>query len=507
MSHVAEQKTIAKNTVFLYIRMIVVMAVSLYTSRIVLDRLGVEDYGIYNIAGSVVVSFTFVKSSMASAIRRFLSYEKGLTGNCSSMFSMGVNVQITIIIALLIILETIGLFFFTDVLKIPEARREVALIVYHLSVATFCVNLIRMPYDALIVSNEKMSVYAYISIIEVIMKLMIAFALTISVIDHLILYATLTLLVTIIINVILVVYCRRRMMDDCQYKFVWDKEKFKEFFSFSFWNLIGGIAGVGSKEGPNYFINYFLGVKVNAAMGVAKQVSHTIYNFSHNFQSAFNPQIVKSYASGEKDYMFSLIFRTAKLSFFLMYVMLVPVVFCINDILNIWLTVVPEYTNIFCVCFLIAELVSAVASPFWMSAHAVGNIKKYQLSICLFNLSVVPVSWFVLWMRWEPYWIFVIQIFINAGIFVYRINYLVNKIGFPAAKFYSKVLFRLFVVIPLLTLPVIFCISRLLTGLTNVLVTGSLSIILIGIVFVLVGLDKNERGIALSYIKNKVKKS
>lgn len=505
MSHVVEQKTIAKNTVFLYFRMFVVMAVSLYTSRIVLDRLGVEDYGIYNIAGSVVVSFTFVKSSMASAIRRFLSYEKGLIGNCSSMFSMGVNVQITIIIALLLILETIGLFFFIDVLKIPETRRDVALIVYHLSVATFCVNLIRMPYDALIVSNEKMSVYAYISIIEVIMKLMIAFALTISIIDHLILYATLTLFVTIIINLILVVYCRRRMRDDCKYKFVWDKGKFKEFFSFSFWNLIGGIAGVGSKEGPNYFINFFLGVKVNAAMGVAKQVSHTIYNFSHNFQSAFNPQIVKSYASGEKDYMFSLIFRTAKLSFFLMYVMLVPVVFCINDILNIWLTVVPEYTNIFCVCFLIAELVSAVASPFWMSAHAVGNIKKYQLSICLFNLSVLPVSWFVLWMGWEPYWIFIFQIFINIGILIYRIHYLHGKVDFPSKKFYNDVILRIFVYIPVITIPVIFVLSQLFNGIVNILVTGITSVVLVFVSFVYIALSDSEREWALSLIKSKIR--
>lgn len=506
MGHAKEQKTIAKNTVFLYIRMFVVMAVSLYTSRIVLDRLGVEDYGIYNIAGSVVVSLAFVKSSLASAIRRFLSFEKGQKGNCSSMFSMGVNVQVTIIVVLFLVLETLGLYFFKNVLKIPDYRQDAALIVYHLSVITFCVNLIRMPYDALIVSNEKMSVYAYISILEVLMKLMIAFLLSISLVDHLILYASLILLVDILINLVLVVYCRVKMKEDCHYRFVWDKEQFKEFFAFSFWNLVGGLAGVGSKEGPNYFINYYLGVKVNAAMGIAKQVSHTIYNFSHNFQSAFNPQIVKSYASGEKDYMFSLIFRTSKLSFFLMYVMLVPVAFCINDILNIWLTVVPEYADVFCICFLVAELISAVASPFWMSAHAVGNIKKYQLSICLFNLSVIPVSWFVLGMGWEPYWIFVFQIFINIGIMIYRIQYLNDKVDFPYRDFYSNVLFKLFVVIPLITLPVVFFASRLFSGLVNVLFTGSVSVPLICIVFICVGLSKNEREWALSLIKNKIKR-
>ena len=316
MNHAQEQKNIAKNTIFLYVRMIVVMSVSLYTSRIVLDKLGINDYGIYNIAGSVVVSLAFVKSSLASAIRRFLSYSKGKSGDCSSMFSMGMNVQIVLMFILFVILETFGLYFFSYVLNIPQERKIAAVVVYHLSAITFCVNLIRVPYDALIVSNEKMSVYAYISILEVAMKMLVAFVLTISICDHLILYATLILLVDIVINLAVYYYCKRKMPNDCHYKFTWEKERFKEFFSFSFWNLVGGLASIGSKEGPNYFLNVFLGVRVNAAMGVAKQISNMVYHFSSNFQSAFNPQIVKSYAADDRKYLFSLIFRTSKLSFF-----------------------------------------------------------------------------------------------------------------------------------------------------------------------------------------------
>ena len=502
-NHTQEQKTIAKNTVFLYIRMFVVMAVSLYTSRIVLDKLGVEDYGIYNIAGSVVVSLAFVKSSLASAIRRFLSYEKGESGNCSLMFSMGMNVQIVLMIILFLLLETIGFYFFVNVLNIPDDRRNAANIVFHLSALTFCVNLVRVPYDALIVSNEKMKVYAYISILEVMMKLGVAFALIIAIIDHLVLYASLILLVAVFINITLIVYSKKMMSEDCKYKFVWDKKQFADFFAFSFWNLVGGLAGVGSKEGPNYFINYFLGVRVNAAMGIAKQVSHMVYNFSHNFQSAFNPQIVKSYAAGEKDYMFSLIFRTAKLSFFLMYAMLVPILFCINDILDVWLTVVPEYTQVFCICFLISELINAVSSPFWMASHAVGNIKSYQLHISIFSLLVVPFTWIILVMGMEPFWIFVFQIFVNIGILIYRIHYLQGKVEFPSKKFYKEVILRIFVYIPVITIPIIFVLSQLYNGIVNIIVTGITSEVLVFVSFVYIGLSDSEREWAFSLIKNK----
>jgi O-antigen/teichoic acid export membrane protein len=482
------------------------MAVALYTSRVVLDKLGVEDYGIYNIAGSVVVSLAFVRNSLASAIRRFLSYEKAQSGNCSSMFSMGMNVQLVIMIASCLLLETIGLYFFTNVLKIPEERQYVAAIVYHISVITFCANLIKVPFDALIISNEKMSVYAYISILEVVMKLVIVYALTVTAFDRLVLYASLILLVDLLIIATLAFYCKRCMREDCQYIFIWDRKKFKEFFAFSFWNLVGGLAGVGSKEGPNYFINYFLGVRVNAAMGVAKQVSNMVYHFSANFQSAFNPQIVKSYAAGEKDYMVSLIFRTAKLSFFLMFVMTVPIILCIDDILNVWLTVVPEYTQVFCVCFLLAELISAVSSPFWMAAHAIGNIRNYQLSICGFNLSVIPVSWLVLNMGWNPYWIFIYLIVINACILIYRLGYLKNKMGFPAKRFLSEVLLRLFVIIPVLTIPILLFFSQLFNGISKILIIGTLSVVSISVCFLYFGLSSNEREWVFSIIRKKVGK-
>lgn len=506
MSHAAEQKIIAKNTVFLYIRMFVVMAVSLYTSRVVLDKLGVEDFGIYNIAGSVVVSLAFVKNSLSSAIRRFLSFEKGRKGSCSPMFSMGMNVQIVILVVSLIFLETIGLYFFTNVLNIPPERKTAATIVYHISVITFCVNLLRVPFDALIVSNEKMSVYAYISILEVVMKLVIVYALTVTVIDHLILYASLILLVDILINLILAVYCKAKMHEDCHYKFVWDKNQFKEFFAFSFWNLVGGLAGVGSKEGPNYFINYYLGVTVNAAMGVAKQVSNMVYQFSANFQSAFNPQIVKSYASGETDYMFSLIFRTSKLSFFLIYVLLVPLAFCLEDVLTLWLTVVPDYTQSFCICLLVAELIAAVSSPFWMAAHAVGNIKNYQLVISLFSLSVVPAAWLILGCGWEPYWIFVFQIFMNIGILIYRLFYLARKVKFPVKEYFNKVILRLFLFLPMTTIPPVLVSSRVFNGFASVLFTFFIAALIITVSFYLIGLDNNERVVVKQIIRKKIKK-
>lgn len=506
MSHQIEQKQIAKNTLFLYIRMFLVMIVSLYTSRVVLDKLGVEDYGIYSIAGSVVVSLTFVKNSLRSATQRFLSYAKGENrGTCSSVFSMSLNIHLLILIVSFILLETIGLWFFNDVIQVPVDRRAAASFVYQMSILSFCVTIGLVPFSALIVSNEKMSVYAIVSIVEVVLKLLVALSLSLSNnIDKLQLYSVLLLLVTIITDGCIMLFCWIKLKDDCKYKFQINWSEYKKFFSFSTWNLIGGLSGVANTECPNYFINYYLGVSVNAAMGVAKHVSNIVYGFSANFQSAFSPQIVKAYASKEYDYLFSLIFRTSKISFVLMYVITIPVLICSNEILNLWLKVVPEYTSIFCVCIMISQLVAAVSSPFWMAAHAIGNIRKYQLVLMWFNISVLPVSFIVLSFHFEPYYILIYQIIASFGIFIYRINYLSKKIKFPILKFYKDVIIRLFIYIPLLTIPVILIISSYFDEIIRILVVSFLSLLVALPVTFFVGFEIEERTAILNYIYSKI---
>ena len=509
MSHSSEQKTIAKNTIFLYIRMIVVMGVSLFTSRVVLDKLGVDDYGIYNIVGSIVVAFVFVQNSLTSATQRFLSFSKGAKNrDTSSVFSTSMIIHLLILVAVVVLLETVGLWFFEDVIKIPDERRHAASIVYQLTILTFCFNLLRIPYNALIVSNEKMSIYAYISIIDVVLKLAIAYLLSVSEsIDRLVLYGFLMTGVTVTVSFVYYLYCKIKIKNECHFKLNWDKTAIKEQFSFSFWNLFGGISSIASVEGPNYFMNYFHGVKLNAAMGIAKQVSHAVYGFTSNFQTAFNPQIVKAYASGENDYLFTLIFRTSKLSFLLIYVISVPLIICSKEVLDIWLTVVPEYTEIFCILMLLAQLLAAISSPFWMAAHAVGNIRNYQLIISSFGYVMIPASWIVLALGYEPYWIIAFQSILNIIVLVYRVHYLKIKIGFPAKDYYTSVVFRFLILIPILTIPELYFLSVLFEGFIQILIVSIASVLVILPITFYLGFDKFERIAVRNIIKLKVYKN
>lgn len=508
MNHSSEQKTIAKNTIFLYLRMIAVMVVSLYTSRVVLDKLGVEDYGIYNIVGSVVVSLTFVSNSLTNAMRRFFSYEIGKKGgDCSQIFTMNFKIQLVIIAALLVLLETVGLWFFETVIKIPEGRESAASIVYQFSVVTFCLNLLQVPYSSLIVAHERMSIFAVFSIVDVIFKLLIVYLLSASLdIDNLILYGLLMMIVSVVMTFSYYFYCKMSLHNDSRVTNYWNKGQFKEIFSFASWNLVGGVTTVGTTEVPNYLMNYYLGVTVNAAMGVAKQVSNAIYSFSTNFQTAFNPQIIKSYASGDNDYLLDLVFRTSKMSFYLIYIIAIPFILCSNEILNVWLTVVPDYTSVFCICILIAEVIQAISSPLWMTAFAVGNIKRYQLCICAINLTVVPVAWIILAMGLAPYWVLVYKIALSAFVLIYRLHYLQSKIDFPAIEYYTNIVLRLMVVIPVMTVLPLYYLSIYFSGIQKIIIVVAGAIVLISCVFYYFGLDAKERNYVINMVKQRVGK-
>lgn len=508
MSHQQEQKTIAKNTVFLYFRMFLVMFVSLYTSRIVLDRLGIENYGIYNIVGSIVVSFVFVQNSLSSSTQRFMSYAMGSgEKDCHRVFSISMNIHIIILMILLLILETVGVWCLYNVLNIPSDRIQPAFIVFQLSVCIFSINLLRVPFTALIISRERMAIYAYYSILDVFLLLGIAYIINIDVgIDKLILYSMMNLFVTICSTAYIVGYCRLKLSCDSRYEIYRDKSTHKEMFSFVSWNLVGGLTGIASAEGPNYFMNYYLGVTVNAAMGIAKQVSTAIYTFSSNFQQAFNPQIVKSYANKDWNYMFNLIFRTSKLSFYLIFVIAAPFIICCDEVLDIWLVETPKYVNSFCICMLTTQMVAALSSPFWMAAHAIGHIKKYQLCLCGFNLAVIPIAFFVLSQGFEPYWVLIGQIILNISILIYRCAYLYYKISFPVCDYAKQVVFRVFLFIPVISLPLLKFVSNLTDGLTSIIFTSTASLFFTTILFVYLGLTKDERNFVIKLLIKRLKK-
>ena len=315
----SNNKRIARNTAMLYIRMLLIMGVTLYTTRIVLRILGVEDFGIYNVVGGVITMASFLSASMSSAIQRFLSFELGKNNliQLQRVFSISINLHLIVAIAIFILAETLGLWFINTQLAIPPERLIAANWVYQFSIFAFIVNIISVPYNAVILAYEKMNIFAYIGIVEVLLKLTAAFALNWFGFDKLALYAIFIFIISLIVRIFYGIYVKRNIQD-CTYSFFWDKKLFNTLLNFAGWNLWGNIAFVTYNQGINILLNIFFGPAINAARAIAYQVNSALNSFVANFQLALKPQIIKSYAIGDNSYMHSLIFSGAKYSFFLM---------------------------------------------------------------------------------------------------------------------------------------------------------------------------------------------
>lgn len=496
----SENRRIAKNTVMLYIRMAAIMLVTLYTSRVVLQALGVQDYGIYNIVGSVVISLSFVQSALNSATQRYISYEIGRNGNISRVFSMSLNIQIIFLILILLILETIGLWFLNIVLSIPDDRLFAANVAYQFSILTFCTNIIRVPYNAILISYERMNVYAWLSIAEALLRLLMVYILLIWECDKLTEYSVLIFIVTLSVNSLYIIYCKKLYKESCKYVLNKDYLLFKQMIGFSGWNLVGGMSGMASHEGPNYFMNIYLGVGVNAAMGIAKQVGNAVYTFTENFQTAFRPQIVKYYASNNKDELYRLVFNASKISYFLLFVVGIPILLNVDEIIQAWLTEVPFYTSEFIVFMLLGFMVNAISSPLWMLAHATGNIKKYQLWISGISFSIIPASWIILMLEYEPYYILVFQILVNLLIYAYRLFYAKKMTGFPINKYIFSVLLPC-ILLSIVILLIIFAIELFCKNIFWIY-SFSFSLFISVFIFLSFGISKEYKRLILRSIKN-----
>lgn len=437
---------IAKNTFYLYIRMLITMAVSLYTSRVVLDVLGAEDYGIYGIVGSVVVLFSFLQNAMAGASQRFFSYELGResSGNIGRVYSVTLITYIFIAIAVLILGETIGLWFLETQLVIPEERMFAANLVYQFSLISLVINIIQIPYNALIISYEKMSIYAYASIIDVILKLGIALLISIASTDKLILYGLLMVVVNLISFSIYFIYCRRSF-SQCRFYWVRDKGLLNKLLSFTGWSLCGNMANVAAQQGGNIILNLFFGVLLNTAYGIANQVSGAVYGFVTNFQMAFRPQIVKLYASEEKEAMYQLIYRASRFSFYLLLIIAVPFVINADYVFGLWLKDVPEYSVLFCQLMMFYCLIDSIQAPLWMMIDASGNIKTYSLwlsGILLFNL---PLSYFLLKMGCPPETLLIVRVLLNLVTAVIRTLYVKKAFLFPSGEYVKRTIGCVFI--------------------------------------------------------------
>ena len=450
---------IAKNTLALYARMLLMMVISLFTSRVILDSLGEVNYGIYTVVGGFVAMFSILSGPLSGAIQRFLAFEIGKEDveSLKKVFSTSVSIQIIMAVTIIIVAEIVGLWFLNTKMNIPAERMEAAHFVLQCSIATFALSLLSLPYNATIIAHEKMSIFAYISILEAVLKLGIAYLIYISPIDQLKVYSALLLGVAFIIQFIYYIYCKNKF-EEARYNFKLDKALFKEMAGFAGWNFFGSAAYMFNTQGVNMLINVFFGVKVNAARAIAVQVDTAMSQFVNSFTTAINPQITKSYASGNTDYLYKLITYGSKFSFFIMLIMVVPVVLEADTILGLWLKKVPDDTVIFLRLVILSTLASTMGNSMMTGVLATGNIKRYQIKMNVGGCLTFPLTWLAYLMGAPAFSTYIILLVMNFSLHFVRLDELKRLIDFPAREFIRKHITRMLgVLISSFVLPAIIC--------------------------------------------------
>lgn len=498
-----DKQRIAKNTIYLYARMLLLMVVTLYTSRIVLKELGIVDYGVYNVVGGVVAMIGFINASLTSSTQRFLNVEmaRGDLASLNHTFIQAVNAHIVIAIITVVILETIGVWFILHKLVIPANQLNNAIWVFQCSVLSFAITIISAPYNAAIIANERMSVFAGTSIMDAILRLVVAFAIGLFPSNRLKYYAILLLCVAIIMRFIYGVICIR-LFKECRYRLLVKWKVMKQMFTFSGWMIFGCVSDMFAGQGVNILINMFFGPVFNAARGIAMQVQGAISQLSSNFIISVNPQIVKLYSSGEFKESFKLTFQSSKLSFFLMLILVVPLSIRINEILGWWLIDVPQLAGLFAQLILIEYLIRSSYTPIAQINVASGKVRDYQLSISILFLVTFVGSFVLFKFKFPVYSTFILSIIIAIiGLFV-RLFILKRQSSFPMGLYLRTV-----------TLPLILvflCSIIISSGIDYIcpinfggtIITIISSLIVTGIFAWMIGLNKNEKLIIKSKVKS-----
>lgn len=487
-------KRIAKNTLMLYFRMFFTMAVSLYTSRVVLNTLGVEDYGVYNVTGGVIAMFAFLNTSMSSATQRYITFAlgKGDVRRLKTVFSTSVQIHFIISLLVFVLAETAGLWFVLNKLVVPEGREVAAMWVYQCSILTSLIGIMSVPYTAVIVAHERMSAFAYISILEVVLKLLIVFAIVVIPTDKLITYAILVVSIQVLMRYVYMRYSTKHF-EETTYRHVIDKPLLNEMASFAGWSFFGNFASVLYGQGINMLLNVFFGPIVNAARGVAVQVQGAVQQFAGSFQMAINPQITKNYASGDLQQMHILMFRSSRFSFFLLFLLILPVMLEANFILTLWLKLVPDHAVVFTQIMLAIVLLNPFSSPLTIANQATGHIKTYQIVVGCTLMSILPVSYCALKLGAPAYSVFVIH-FIIETIAVYLRMYMMRNLIKLPFRHYFRYLYLpvLSTVIVSIVCPIIVH-TQIEEGWLRFIAVGLTSLVSVGGGIFVLGLTKPER--------------
>lgn len=498
-------KRIAKNTFYLYARMLFLMFITLFTSRVVLDKLGIEDFGIYNVVGGLAMMFTFFSSSLANVTQRFLNIELGRSDikQASNIFNQHLLLYIILAICVIVFAEIIGLWFIYNKMVIPIERQFAAICVFQFTVISLCVTLIGIVFNSVIIAHENMKIYSYVSMFEGIVKLLVAYIISISVFDRLILYGLLLLLTAIAVQGYYAIYCFKKY-EECNIHFIWDKKILKETSSLISWNMAGTAVYAINDSGINVLLNLFFGPIVNAARAISYQMNSAVNSFATSFFTAVRPQIFKSYSAGDYEYLLKLFYNSSRYSYYLLWLLCLPIMFSIDLILNIWLKEVPDYTNIFAIWILIYSLINVLNNPIWTIALAIGKLKKYIGIGSGIFLMIFPISYFALKIGSSPVCVFIIMCVIR---FLYLIAVLIiirQNINFSFKDYCINV------VKPILAVT---CISLFMVWLIKGIYIHTilsfiffviLSWIIILLSIGLVGVSKSERVYIINICKTKI---
>ncbi len=499
MSYTPNSGRMLKNTVILYARMALMMCISLYTSRVVLQTLGMEDYGIYNVVGGVVVMFGFLNDGMTVSTLRFLTFELG-QGNrkrLNEIFVTSLHIHLIVSAVIVLLSETVGLWFMMEKLVIPAERMTAAQWCYQLSIFTAVVNIMSYPYNAAIIAHEKMSAFAYISLLDAILKLLLVYLLLVFSMDRLILYAVLFAAEKLLIRMVYNVYCTRHF-EECHYRWIYNKALFRQMFSFAGWSMWGNLACIGFTQGLNMLLNVFFGPVVNAARAVAVQVQSAISQVASNFQMAINPQITKTHASGQADETHSLIFRSTRFTFCLLLIMCLPIMVEAPLLLELWLGEVPPYAVELLILLLMIMLVEQTTNPLATAVMATGNIKKYELVNGTLMMMIVPISYCVLHYGGAPWTVYVVYLSIAIIASVVRFLITASLININIKEYLKKALSKCFLVLTLSSITPLAFMLLAYSGIVVGLFTFGITLLSTCIVSYAIGLDTEERAMIRS---------
>lgn len=505
----ANNKRIAKNTLLLYFRMILLIFVQLYTVPIILKSLGIEDYGIYNVVGGVVTMFSFIGGSLASGSQRFLAFEIGRGDKESLKQVFDTTLSIYFILALItaILLEIGGYWFLNTQMNIPPERMYAANYVFQLSILAFLINLISIPYNAAVIAHEKMSLFAYVSILECMLKLAAAVLLQYVLFDKLIVYAVFICSIAIVIRFIYQVYCRKHFVECRHYRFVRKNYIGKELLVYSGWNMIGSIALISRQQGLNIIINLFFGPLLNAAHSIAQQINGVLTQFINNVYTATRPQITKHYASGDTKEMWNLVLRSSKLAFYLLMFISIPALLELDMILSVWLHEVPPYTVSIARLMIVSILIETLANQVIGAYQAANKIKRYQLYSSTVILLNIPISYIVLKISpFTPVIPYAISVSLSI---LYTFSILWNarkEIGLDLKKYLKDILLKN-VIVYIISIGIVGgCIYYISPSFLRIVITTCLTIVCCSIIIWIAGLDLSEKQFIKKIIQQKILK-